>query len=356
MTVLAHTEAKVFPTSRKIWIDAVRGYAISLVVVGHVIQSGSNGDFDFFTHPVFSAIYTFHMPLFMLMSGYVAAASFGRQPFLPLIWSRMRSLLVPILAWTVLASSVVFVLRFLFGDSLASDGTAQYIFSGLLNPSSLLWFPWILFVASVISRAFMSLRPKLGLIPVILSVPIVWVLPITQYFGFFQLKWLYPFFIAGLVLSTLKAQLVRWEILGTATAGVGFIGMLLFWQRDFSVYISQMQFDTEDFGNSLLTYGFRYLIALCGAVASVGIIRAIARRRNVGLLAKVGITSMGIYCIQTFLVIVFSNTPSPSTQAWVFILLYTPVVTTLVLGTSYFLTSQLLERVKYLRIILLGGR
>ena len=52
-------------------IDILKGVAIFLVVFGHCIQYCSQGYFDFFENKVFIFIYTFHMPLFMLISGYL---------------------------------------------------------------------------------------------------------------------------------------------------------------------------------------------------------------------------------------------------------------------------------------------
>lgn len=52
-------------------VDELRGLLMILVVIGHIIQ--------FVTYPetfddniVFRIIYSFHMPLFMLLSGYVS--------------------------------------------------------------------------------------------------------------------------------------------------------------------------------------------------------------------------------------------------------------------------------------------
>lgn len=55
---------------RDVTIDIVKGMAILFVVIGHLLQyntaDGSHG-------VCFNWIYSFHMPLFMLLSGYVAA-------------------------------------------------------------------------------------------------------------------------------------------------------------------------------------------------------------------------------------------------------------------------------------------
>ena len=52
--------------NRLIYLDALRGFAILLVVVGHLIQYNYQSALD---DPIFNAIYSFHMPLFFFISG-----------------------------------------------------------------------------------------------------------------------------------------------------------------------------------------------------------------------------------------------------------------------------------------------
>lgn len=57
------------------WIDSTRGIAILLVVVGHVVggYTGNYGlpEYQRIIDIVVDVIYTFHMPLFFMISGYV---------------------------------------------------------------------------------------------------------------------------------------------------------------------------------------------------------------------------------------------------------------------------------------------
>ena len=54
------------------FIDFAKGISILLVLWGHCIQYMSAGAFDFFDDNALKVIYSFHMPLFMLLSGYVS--------------------------------------------------------------------------------------------------------------------------------------------------------------------------------------------------------------------------------------------------------------------------------------------
>ena len=60
---------------RELLPDVLRGFAICLVVLGHCIQEGSGGVYKlqeaYFDDRLYQLIYSFHMPLFMLVSGWL---------------------------------------------------------------------------------------------------------------------------------------------------------------------------------------------------------------------------------------------------------------------------------------------
>ena len=69
-------------TKRDSYWDIVKAILIFLVIFGHVIQFlmyQRNNDEGFWTDPIFKGIYLFHMPLFMLVSGYFAAKSVAQR-------------------------------------------------------------------------------------------------------------------------------------------------------------------------------------------------------------------------------------------------------------------------------------
>ena len=341
---------------RKIWIDAVRGFAITLVVIGHVIQTGSAGAFDFFMHPLFLIIYTFHMPLFMLISGIASGSSLGRYNFVSLAITKVRTLVIPIIIWSVLGSMTFFLIQSIFEKSFSLQDFIKYSLRGAVDPSSVLWFPWILFVTNLAAWLALSITKKYGIWVLISSVLIVWLLPINSYFGLFQMKWLYPFFILGLLISKYGHYLQKNEFAIVLVSVSSFVVLVPFWKREYSIYISQMEFDSNNFFEYLGSYIFRYSIAILGSVACIGIIRIIGKYHRMGLLAKLGIASMGIYCLQTFLVMILGNIPSPHNDLFVYNFVYTPVMSLLLVTVCYLISTKIIERNKVSRVLLLGGR
>lgn len=76
------------------FIDYAKGLAILLVVIGHLLQYNLVGTSS---KDLFDMIYSFHMPLFMFLSGYVASLSIDKYMSHKgeFIQKKAASLLVP---------------------------------------------------------------------------------------------------------------------------------------------------------------------------------------------------------------------------------------------------------------------
>jgi fucose 4-O-acetylase-like acetyltransferase len=124
--------------NRIIEIDRLKGFAIFLVVIGHLIQNNlKEGE----SNSLFSIIYSFHMPLFFFLSGYVAYSSTkvkSINSFIAYLHKKAVSLLIPMLSWP-------FIRKYLFTNS--TDFNFSSILENLVleisNPG--LWFLKMLF-------------------------------------------------------------------------------------------------------------------------------------------------------------------------------------------------------------------
>ena len=100
---------------RLLYIDALRGFAMYLVCIGHFLNhSGyAQGNLTNF-------IYSFHMPLFMAISGFVTAYTVDSsvnldekiskkvQSFCLYCWKKFRTVLLPYLMWCLIATPFFF--------------------------------------------------------------------------------------------------------------------------------------------------------------------------------------------------------------------------------------------------------
>ena len=81
------------------YIDVAKGMCILLVVMGHILQYNCEGNG---ARMVFDFIYSFHMPVFMLLSGYVVSLSRDRvvkENAMVFIKNKFVSLVIPFLVW-----------------------------------------------------------------------------------------------------------------------------------------------------------------------------------------------------------------------------------------------------------------
>ena len=66
------------------YIDRLKGLAILLVVIGHLMAFCTHGE----RNPIYEVICSFHMPLFMFLSGLVL--TYTPPIVVPSIWGRKR--------------------------------------------------------------------------------------------------------------------------------------------------------------------------------------------------------------------------------------------------------------------------
>jgi fucose 4-O-acetylase-like acetyltransferase len=131
---------------RELLPDILRGFAIILVVLAHCIQEGSGVEFAretlYFSDKLYQFIYSFHMPLFMMVSGYLAWGSVGRAnglvPRRALLRRRVQSLLTPIFLWTGVDYIRILVTNYINGSPQPQALVFVYFYNALGN----LWFLW----------------------------------------------------------------------------------------------------------------------------------------------------------------------------------------------------------------------
>lgn len=125
---------------RERWVDAVRGFTIYLMVLGHCIQYATPNGYDFKGNVIFQMIYGFHMPLFMLVSGYLFWYSLNRYDLLHGILAKIKGIMVPCAAW-----GFVTYICDIFMNAYGDVGITGYLkYTAFSN-----WFLWAVFYCSL---------------------------------------------------------------------------------------------------------------------------------------------------------------------------------------------------------------
>ena len=132
-------------------LDLYKGLAITLVLIGHAIQATCNTlGLDCFDNIVFKTIYTFHMPLFMLISGYLFYYSLQKsQNYIHIFKKRFVNFILPIIT----LSLSITVLTIIFGKNLTIHMVLKNLFQDVFLWR--FWFLWSLLLNTfVVSIAY----------------------------------------------------------------------------------------------------------------------------------------------------------------------------------------------------------
>ena len=169
------------------FIDYSKGVLIALVVFGHGIQYLLGDGYDYWSNYLYRAIYMFHMPLFMAISGYLSFVGLQKSFFRGYVLNKFKSYVIPIWVWSLVFWSVIV---------LISPRTSIYalptlFFDGAINS---LWFLWALFL-SVSLTSFLVNSGRFFLYLYMLSLVAVTMLP--DFGNIYLFKFVYPFFQIG---------------------------------------------------------------------------------------------------------------------------------------------------------------
>ncbi len=132
--------------------DYARGMAIVLVVLGHAIHMVSRQFPSTMPAWVFDldrAIYTFHVPIFFLISGVLFAGSFDRRGGRGLLWHRVKTLLYPYVLW-----SMLHVISQSVGNGQGFRSLWGDVFRITYFPPAHFWFLYVLFICVAVAVAF----------------------------------------------------------------------------------------------------------------------------------------------------------------------------------------------------------
>lgn len=168
---------------RNYQLDNAKIFTIFFVVLGHFIEPLLNG--RSLMQGVFWFIYSFHMPIFVLISGMLTKASLSDDRLKKLI----SSTLIPLLAFTLLYEVFNFIT---LGEISSYTKGAQ--------PYWILWFLLSLFFWRLLLPIFLKLPHPL-LLSVVISVMAGYVNDVGYFMGVSRTVYFMPFFVLGYQLS-----------------------------------------------------------------------------------------------------------------------------------------------------------
>ena len=277
-------------------IDVLKAFAILLVVYGHVIQFGLTS--DRLDEPVYRFIYTFHMPLFMVLCGFFSQSSMNLS-WLALVRKKFNSLIIPCISWGM----VIYVL--LVGVHLLKNKPG----GGILELLSLIWtnywflkalfacyvLAWFCFNTSIISK--------------FCSVPAMCL--ISQLIEIFNLPIMFPCFMIGMVVKQVIDS--KWFVQLIPIYPIIYVVLLYFYNREYyddtierTVFIST--YSASSILELLTIRFYRLILGISAALFFIAVIRKyiwtiqMGASKIMGYVLLCGRYSLGIYLIHTLFV------------------------------------------------------
>lgn len=287
---------------RNEYLDFCKGIAIILVIVGHCIEFGSGKEFSdsqlHLYNKIFIFIYSFHMPFFILFSGYLFHHSINKHSTEGLLKSRIETLLIPIVVW-----NIIYCLIQCRGMS-AMEFIQYYLNSCLTNA----WFLWAVFINSIIILIINKLYNDN-----ILIYSVIYILTyfITDDYNLHLYKYLYPFFLIGYltnknmdkIMEKVKKRRFIMVYLFIFSA-MGYILLLQFWNYNSYIYTSQYAIWNKPIFLQITINIYRTFVGFFGSAAMIILLKIIFTYLKGALywiknfIIRIGKFSLGIYMSQ----------------------------------------------------------
>lgn len=298
---------------REVLPDLLRGFAIILVVLGHCIQEGSGEtvqtDQLYFQDRLYQWIYSFHMPLFMMVSGYLnwrgIKQSTENRKLFSLIKKRMVSLIAPVLWWTAFD-----YIRILLLNELNENAQPEaLIFVYFYNALHKLWFLWavwwcFLFVC-VVHYIFRD-----HVLVYVFGFLMLFVIP--DGLGLGAYKYMLPYFLFGYYGHEL-IDAKQWKldykpkIWIILISGLAFAALFVYYNEGFLIYTAGYKLIGKQVGRQLWIDFYRMLIGFAGSFFFIMVWQYITvccrKFWGMNMLRQLGINSMGIYILSEYFVI-----------------------------------------------------
>lgn len=354
-------------TSRNVTADVIRGFAIITVVIGHCIQQGNGLEYYsnsmYWSNKVYQFIYSFHMPLFMLLAGWFAfytlkKAEGDRKKQWRLLWTKSVSYVVPIFFWTFFEYARGYVLNKRLGNETASFSELVPMFAKTFITN--LWFLWAVLVCFIIVFV-VHFYMKDSIIVYALGFLVLFVLPDGYNLGVY--KYMMPYYISAFYINMNKDFLMgtktgekicslyrRRAYICILFSGLFFgILFLLYRERAF-IYLSGYKLTRETLISQFIVDMYRMIIGFAGSLFFILLwhqITVLTKDYKWLVLSAFGRNSLGVYILQGYYIlmvmVIYTNSMPP---VW-----WHVAVETVIISCVSLVTSIVLSRIPVIRFL-----
>lgn len=340
---------------RNPFLDILKGALIIIVVIGHVIQVNYPNTFDQVVF--FRLIYSFHMPLFIFISGYIAYLSEKEESITSKSWKKFIQLMVPFFAW-------YFLYKFIGLELFRTFTLVQYTKTLILSPDNGYWFLYVLFVCYIVLYILKFIQKKLNFLSArvelvmflgtAMFVNMLYFLRYPNFFGIELIKWYLPSFLAGYLIAKHKSIFKKYFEFLQKVSIILFPFFFYFWSRDMEPAFGRIL--QKYIGNHVyfIENLYKYLTALFAGIIFISIIRRIENQRVKNILNYLGKRTFEIYTLQFMLFGIFGYfqlAHLPIDMPQILLILASTVI---IIAFSVLASKYLFEQNKYLTLLFFG--
>jgi acyltransferase len=259
-------------------IDALKGFGILLVVLGHV-----NPGFY-----IEKWIYSFHMFLFFFLAG----ITFSKKGFKTRLMLDIKNLLFPYLFW----NGICIMFSLIIGEYSIADALKYLLFIEKVSWNAPIWFLVVLFFLRVLGEVVLSTNTKLcDRVKYICSLLIAFILGyicvFPRFLGFDIVPTVFIFFCLGYIYK-----------MNNKNINIFFIIFLI----GLNVYLSFINERISVYGNYYGRYVIAVIAGVCGVLACYYTAKRLYARFRLRILEILGIYSFNIMCSH-YLILRFFN-------------------------------------------------
>ena len=199
---------------RNLLIDVLKGIATLAVLLGHAIQRGLMVGYE--NNIIFKIIYSFHMPLFILLSGF-SLSKYTKEYNKSFLKKRFYRLIIPTIVWNYL---IYFFKDFWFVGIrdfiIFPDTFLGYTKTLILHPDYIIWFLYVVFICDMIyylENVILKDKINAGILIVVNLIisGFIYLLPNT-YFGIYYLQIYFPIFSLGYFVARYFEKISSYKI------------------------------------------------------------------------------------------------------------------------------------------------
>ena len=314
--------------NRNTRLDSIKGLLILLVVIGHLIEHYLNSPTNVL---MYLGIYSFHMPLFILLSGYFFNPHQSKE--------KLFQYTIILIETFIIFDALNLILKWYENGDLS--------FNDVISPVWVMWYLLSLIIWRLIT--YQIFKTNLSTSAILLAAACFAVfagfIPLRNELALQRTVTFYPFFLLGLLLRDGTAIKINTRYLLLSIALLSIIAYSFLKSHGYSVDIYKTHLWHNKYYEGWLDMLLRIVALSIGFCMSIIIYRIFP---NIKVLAKIGTSTLEIYLLHIFVVklaysIIDKNIIPSGT---LYLILYSIIITsTIYLMSNYFNTHFLLNPV-----------